>query len=69
MHNATHDIDRGQALMHFYDQYAQRRQGHQLPDRLHDNKETIIELICAGISAKSAFDMVLTDDFSKNLIK
>ena len=57
MQTETYTIDRGQALMKFYQQYGEQR--NFLPQRMHDHKEPILELIGAGISADSAFKIVL----------
>lgn len=58
-------IDRGEALMRFFEEY--RLQGDKLPVRMHDHKEPIIELISAGISAASAFAIVVGDGIKAEL--
>lgn len=60
MQTQTFTIERGEALMQFFKEYDAKRE--QLPLRMHELKEPILELIDAGISAASAFDIVLDGD-------
>lgn len=60
MSSETFTIERGEALMKFFAEYEAQRE--RLPMRMHELKEPILELIDAGISAASAFDIVIDKD-------
>ena len=62
MYTEIPNIDRGQALMHFCQQYEVQRD--TLPKRMHVHKEAILKPICAGTNTTNAFAIVLQSEAS-----